>query len=318
MKLSKLILISFLSLLQVSAMAAEVDQFTRSGEFLGDSSDLVNINANKAIVASIKHVNAKGAGCSEEKLYDELKKYFANHTKGKLVIDIIENPAYLKRHIEVKDSVYQDWTIWDGVGLGFTMMANNGVTMADIIRIGDNEVGVDKFEHMFGQGYNYFKKNYLKEKGEIAAVKKGIFGEKFFLGGQKIGNGVFSYGDLSANFNGMRFWNHMLQRRDDVLGADHNIGPYVSCVNDKWVKEKEVDFKNYIDDSMNESLNCSKYPSDNTLKKFKNRLKIIGVSCPMNQQKLDDLQVKYRQMSKWIINMDGPGEVKYFREFKNK
>lgn len=299
-------------------MAAEVDQFTRSGEFLGDSSDLVNINANKAIVASIKHVNAKGAGCSEEKLYDELKKYFANHTKGKLVIDIIENPAYLKRHIEVKDSVYQDWTIWDGVGLGFTMMANNGVTMADIIRIGDNEVGVDKFEHMFGQGYNYFKKNYLKEKGEIAAVKKGIFGEKFFLGGQKIGNGVFSYGDLSANFNGMRFWNHMLQRRDDVLGADHNIGPYVSCVNDKWVKEKEVDFKNYIDDSMNESLNCSKYPSDNTLKKFKNRLKIIGVSCPMNQQKLDDLQVKYRQMSKWIINMDGPGEVKYFREFKNK
>lgn len=299
-------------------MAAEVDQFTRSGEFLGDSSDLVNTNANKAISASIKRANAKGTGCSEEELYDELKVHFANHTKGKLVIDIIENPAYPKRHIAVKDSVFQDWTVWDGIGLGFAMMASNGVTMSDIIRVGDNEVGVDKFEHMFGQGFNYFKKNYLKEKGEIAAVKKGIFGEKFLLGGQKIGNGVFSYGDLSANFNGMRFWNHMLQRRDDVLGTDHNIGPYVSCVNDKWVKAKEVDFKNYIDDSMNEALNCSKYPSDNTLKKFKNRLKIMGVTCPMNQQKLDDLQVKYRQMSKWIINMDGPGEVKYFREFKNK
>jgi hypothetical protein len=149
-------------------------------------------------------------------------------------------------------------------------------------------------------------------------VKKGIFGEKFFLGGQKIGNGVFSYGDLSANFNGMRFWNHMLQKRNDVLGVDYNIGPYVSCVNDKWVKEKELDFRNYVDESMNESINCSKYPSDNTLRKFKNRLKIMGVTCPMDQQKLDDVHTKYRQMAKWIINMDGPGEVKYFREFKDK
>lgn len=318
MKFSKLILISALTFVQLSAMAAEVDQFTRRDEPLADSSDLVNAYANKAVIQSIKHANAKGLGCREEELYKELKVYFANHTKGKLVIDIIENPIYSKRHIEVKNSVFQDWTIWDGAGLGLTMMASNGVTMSDVIRIGDQEVGVDKFEHMFGQGFNYFKKNYLKEKGEVAAVKKGIFGEKFLLGGQKIGNGVFSYGDLGANFNGMRFWNHMLQRRDDVLGADYNIGPYISCVNDKWVKASDIDFRNYIDSSMDESINCSKYPSDNTVKKFKRRLKIMGVTCPMSQQKLDDAHAKYRHMAKWIINMDGPGEVKYFREFKNK
>lgn len=316
--ISKLILISSVVLLQVTAIGAEVDQFTRSGELLSDTSGLVNDNANKAIVQSINSLNALGTECNEKELYKELQEYFANHTKGKLVIDILNNPAYSKRHIEVKESVFQDWTIWDGAGLGLTMMASKGVTMSDIIRIGDQEVGVDKFEHMFGQGYKYFKKNYLKEKGAISAVKSGIFREKFILGGQKIGNGVFSYGDLSANFNGMRFWNHILQRRDDILGTDHNIGPYVTCVNDKWVKAKEIDFKYYIDGSMDESINCSKYPSDNTLKKFKNRLKIMGVTCPMNQQKLDDIQVKYRQMAKWIINMDGPGEVKYFREFKNK
>ena len=318
MKFSKLILISALTFVHLSASAAEVDQFTRSGEPLADSSELVNAYANKAITQSIKRANSKSTSCNEKELYKELQDYFANHTKGKLVIDIIENPIYSKRHIEVKDSVFQDWTIWDGAGLGLTMMASNGVTMSDVIRIGEQEVGVDKFEHMFGQGFNYFKKNYLKEKGEIAAVKKGIFGEKFLLGGQKIGNGVFSYGDLSANFNGMRFWNHMLQRRDDVLGADYNIGPYISCENDKWVKAKEVDFRNYIDTSMDESINCSKYPSGNTLSKFKRRLKIMGVTCPMNQQKLDDVHAKYRHMAKWIINMDGPGEVKYFREFKNK
>lgn len=305
-------------LMSISAFGAEVDQFTRSKEHLADSSELINLNANKAIAQSIKVANALGKGCEEEVLYKELKVYFANHTKGKLVIDMIENPAYPKRHIEIKDSVFQDWSIWDGVGLGFTMIASNGVTMSDIIHVGTHDVGVDKFEHMFGQGFNYFKKNYLKDNGEIAAVKKGIFMEKFFLGGQKIGNGVFSYGDLSANFNGMRMWNHMLQLREDVLGADHNIGPYVTCVNDKWVKAKDIDFKNYIDDSMDESINCSKYPSGNTLKKFNARLKREGFTCPMDQQRLDDVYAKYGKMAKWLINMDGPGEVKYFREFKNK
>lgn len=318
MKVSKLILISSLALFQFSVFGAEVDQFTNSQLPIGDSAELLNTNANKAIADSIKLANAQGKGCEEKVLYTELQGYFANHTKGKLVIDVLSNPAYPKRHIEVKDSIYQDWSLWDGVGLGFTMLASNGVTMSDVIRVGDHEVGADKLEHMFGQGFKYFNKNYLNEKGEMAALKNGIFFEKFFLGGQKIGNGVFSYGDLSANFNGMRLWNHMLQLRDDILGADHNIGPYIACENDKWVKAKEIDFRNYLDDSMNESINCSKYPSGNTLKKLNHRLKVLGVTCPMDQQRLDDVIVKYGRMSKWIINPDGPGEVKYFREFKNK
>lgn len=320
MKLSKFILIGSLSIsmLHLSAYSAEVDQFTRRGEFLGDSAELLNSKANLAIKNSIKAANRRGEGCNEEALYKELREYFANHIKGELVKDILDNPDIPKRHINLKDSVYRDWSFWDGIGIGFTLIAKKGITMSDVIRVGDEEIGVDKLEHMFGQGFNYFKRNYLKEKGEVAAVKKGIFGEKFILGGQKIGNGVFSYGDLSANFNGMRFWNHMLQLREDVLGADFNIGPYITCENDKWVKAKDLDFRNYLDDSMNESINCSKFPSGNTVDKFKDRLRLMGTSCPVDQKRLDDVIVKYRHMSKWIINPDGPGEVKYFREFKDK
>lgn len=318
MKVSKLVLIGALALSQLNVFAAEVDQFTRRDEFLADSAELLNLKANQAIVQSIKNANAKGEGCKEEELYDELQEYFANHMKGKLVKEILDSDEFPKRVIALPESIYQDWSFWDGAGLGFTLIASKGVTMSGVIRIGDEHIGTDKFEHMFGQGFKYFKKNYLKEKGPIKAVKRGIFGEKFLLGGQKIGNGVFSYGDLGANFNGMRFWNHMLQLRDDVLGADHNIGPYISCSNNKWVKSKDLDFRNYIDDSMNESINCSKFPSDNTLKKFKNRLKIMGVTCPLDQQRLDDVYAKYGDMAKWIINPDGPGEVKYFREFKDK
>ena len=66
-----------------------------------------------------------------------------------------------KRHISLKDSVYRDWTFWDGLGMGFHFLSTKAVTMSDVMKVGDHEIGVDKLEHMFGQGFSYFKKNYL-------------------------------------------------------------------------------------------------------------------------------------------------------------
>lgn len=318
MKFLKFILIAGLLFLQLRAISAEVDQFSRKGEFLKDSAQILNAKANLAIEKAIEATNFRDKGCSEKVLYRELRKYFSNHLKGKFIKDVLHDPGISLRKIMLKDSVFRDWTLWDGIGMGFTIFANKGITMSGVIKVGSQEIGVDKLEHMFGQGFNYFEKNYLKEKGEISAIKKGIFSEKFLLGGQKLGNGVFSYGDLSANFNGMRFWNHVLLLREDVLGNEFNIGPYIICENDKWIKQKDLDFRNYIDDSMDESINCSKFPSGRTAEKFKERLRLMGTSCPVDQQRLDDIILKYKYMAKWIINPDGTGEVKYFREFKNR
>lgn len=317
MGLSKVFIIG-LAVLSQSVFSAEVDQFSRRDEPLKDSAKIVNAKANASIIKSIKEANAKGQGCREEVLYKALRGHFANHLTGELIIDILKDPNVEKRIIGLDDSVYQDWTMWDGIGMGFTIFAKKGITMSGVMRIGDQTIGTDKLEHMFGQGFNYFTKNYLDQKGEIKAVKKGIIGEKFFLGGNKIGNGVFSYGDLGANFNGMRMWNHMLQLRDDVLGADHNIGPYIACQNDQWAQVKEIDFRNYVDDSMDEAINCSKFPTQKTADKFKARLEKMGTTCPVDQRRLDDMVVKYRQMAKWMINTDGIGKVKYTGEFKNK
>ena len=44
----------------------------------------------------------------------------------------------------------------------------------------------------------------------------------------------------------------------------------------------------------------------------------MGVSCPIDQGRLENVILKYRHMSKWIINPNGPSVVKYFSEFKEK
>lgn len=312
-----LLVLALIALTQ-NSWASETDGFTRRYEPLADSSPMINARANKYVAQSLNVLNNQAQGCQEEALYKELRLYFANHMKGQLVKDILNDESIPKRLITLNDSVYRDWTPWDGLGMGLTFVARSGITISPVIHFGNEIIGADKFEHFFGQGFAYFTANYTKEKGNTKAVKTGIFKEKIFLGGNKIGNGVFSYGDLSANFNGMRFWNHILQKNDDVLGADHNLGPYITCENEKWVQVKEIDFKDYMDSSMDESVNCSKFPTQLTADRFIDQVQRLGMDCPIDPKKVDELTVKYGKLSKWIINKEGTGALKYFGEFKHK
>lgn len=301
-----------------TVVAAETDTFTSRDLPLQDSSEILNRVTNGSVSESITEANLKGAGCDERLLYKELRKHFGNHTNSTFDEKITHNLAPMARDIKLEDSIYRDWRPWDGMGMGLGIAKATGLTMSPVIRVGHQLIGTDKLEHMYGQGFRYFEKNYLDKKGTVAAVKKGIIGEKTFLGGNKIGNGVFSYGDLSANFNGMRFWNHMLQLRDDVLGAQHNLGPYIVCTNNQWVQVKTIDFRDYIDESMDEAINCSKFPSKKTAAKFTARLKKMNMRCPLVPEKLEALKKKYGPVAHWIINEEGTGDIRYTGEFKKR
>ena len=318
MKIKYLIYSALLTLMFQSAQSSETDGFTNRYAPLADSSVIINQKSNQYVQKSLEVLNAKGLGCVEGDLYKELRLYFSNHMNGQLIKDILHDDEIPKRGITLDQSVYRDWTPWDGLGMGLTFIRRSGITISPILHFGNEIIGADKFEHFFGQGFAYYTENYLKNKGMVKAVKAGIFKEKTFLGGNKFGNGVFSYGDLSANFNGMRFWNHMLQQYDDVLGADHNLGPYISCKANAWVQVKEIDFRDYMDSSMDESINCSKFPAQLTADRFTDQVQRLGMACPLDPKKLDEMAVKYGAASKWIINKDGTGVINYFGEFKNK
>ena len=69
---------------------------------------------------------------------------------------------------------------------------------------------------------------------------------------------------------------------------------------------------------MDESINCSKFPAKLTVKRFTNEVAKLGMTCPLDPKKLEEMDTKYGAVSKWIINKDGPGVISYFREFKYK
>lgn len=289
-----------------------------------DVSQQINLKANDYLKTAVQEANNEGR-CdqgtqSDELLYQKLQVYFANHSKGKLVQDILYGKSFSINALPLKESIYREWSVGDGYLLGRKKAASSPLALSPLIMVGSQAIGVDKLEHMFGMGFNYFNQYYSKNKKISKVLKGGIFKEKTVLGGNILATGVFSYADLSANFNGMRFWNHVLLKHDDILGNQHNLGPYVSCQGTKWIVEEKnpIDFKNYIDASMDESINCSKFASKSGVAKFRKAISELGESsCPLDPQKLEEMKSKYSplRINHFIINEDGNGKVSYFNEF---
>lgn len=321
--MKKIIITALLLVLSQKSFTAEADNFTARQLNLLDASSQVNELANNYLKKLIE--NLESLGCNEKSLYIELRKIFANHSSGEITKDILYKKIVPIYALSIKKSVYQSWEISDGYILGNKKAATSPLALSPLIQIGDQIVGVDKFEHMFGMGYDYFKKYYIKHGNLKLILNYGVALEKTILGGNIFATGVFSYGDLSANFNGMRFWNHVLQKNDDILGIEYNLGPYVVCRDNKWaVNERNpIDFRNYIDASMDESINCSKFAGTKAVIKFKSELTKRGfinsdgeATCPVEPEKLAEMRAKYQKSGviNKILNSDGIQKVNYFKK----
>ena len=80
------------------------------------------------------------------------------------------------------------------------------------------------------------KKGLSEERATLKAINYGISLEKTILGFWA--SGVFSFGDLEANYQGLLF---NLRFCDDKRGI-----PYLKIRKGKWVLESEIDIKDYI------------------------------------------------------------------------
>ncbi len=317
----------------VPAWSSEADHYTVPDEDIVDITAELNQHVNRLLAGELDRLNAAGGcggeetvfgGTDEERLYDGLKRLFNIHGRSVVVDDILDG-RMARTVIPLKESVYKDWDITSGL-----FLARSQLTLAPNIKVGGLVIGVDKLEHMFGYGRRYFTRHYLEGMPMERVLWLGAASEKTYLGGNLAATGVFSYADLSANFNGMRFWNHILQKRDDILGEEYNLGPYVVCEAGNWKPAKPVDLSVYIDRTMQENHNCSKFASESGLEKFRTSLAESAVkrgspaafTCPVSRSALEADAAKYAAdiggttIDHWTINRDGSATVSYTGEFR--
>jgi hypothetical protein len=289
--------------------ASEIDSYTHRFEInLEDSSTKINQYGNDLIKKVINNLNDKNSktGCDEKKLYRKLRKEFNNHYIGSFSKYITESEEIERIKIKTKDSIYSDFNARESFVLGYFARHIND-PLGSLIKIKNRIVGTDKFEHFAGTGYAYFKNYYLEKDSIESTLRIGEKAENGILGA--LTTGIISYGDLTAEFNGMRFWNHILGKEQDIL--DENLGPYVACKDDKWIIVKEVDFSQYVDGGWDEAINCSKFKTEAMVIKVEKRISDIAIkdgltlNCPLDQTEMTNLKTKYKSYFNRLINIDG-------------
>lgn len=309
-------LIGMLSLMAYWSVGqtSEVDSFHNRYTPIADSMEPMNKKTNEFLLEALELANSKNKGCSEKVLYKSMRKYFRNHIFGQLNPWLLESDEIEKIVVGVRESIYRDFKWYQALVPGLVARIND--PSGKLIKMGEHLVGTDKFEHFLGSGFAYFKKHYLKGKDIEDALMIGWKAETGYMGAMT--TGVMSYADMVANFNGMRFWNHVLAKNVDILGDSEelNQGPYVTCEDNKWVKVKDIDWSVYIDHAWDEGINCSKFRTKKMTESVKGHIRSLetkedrSFTCPLYPERLEVVSKKYSKFHRWLINTEGHKSLK--------
>ncbi len=304
--LCRAILLVVLILLAPSGFTAEVDSFTGRHE-LTDLRPTLNRVVNLWIDEALQTANekpffrmgdTKGVDyCVQARLIDALKKKFTGFIVGKLEAAVMEDDSLDTIRIRVEDSIYRDFEFTESPSISLTGR------LAVLLRLGDVYLGSDKFGHFFSEGMTYYEM--YATGGQTPALQFGDFTERTIYG--ELTTGVFSYADLAANLNGLRFWNSILAKLPDPITPAIKPLAYVACVDHQWQRVRDFDWLDYVDPTWDEAINCSAFRNDILLQKVKKRIAAAthGRQCPLVQVDENRLRRKYGALLAHIYNPDG-------------
>jgi hypothetical protein len=235
----------------IAVVALETDQYLVWEVELNDSADAFNRYLNGEIETFLQEQNGrKRPADSAEELTLQLYFYLFNGLHASRLRHWVQTSSEVDRYPpnSVRYAEHLRISIFDMRSFPFVL------PMSRTIRLGDIYLGIDKMGHLFGFGRRSFR-HYLRLRedgfGEEEAMKqtilRGYFMERYFVG--NLMDGVFSYADLEANFQGM------MMARAFCEGEN----AYLQRVNGQWVLTRPVDIRLFITPYFDESYNRSHY-----------------------------------------------------------
>jgi hypothetical protein len=253
-------LIIFLALsFTAQAFAIETDQFYAADAVIRDSSDDINNFYHKNIDAALMKVNLKKKFVNCRNTAAEVLDYIG----GVNLMDGVKGESFSRitafiNHSPILDrfpdeSIEQDDYKAHTIYRNAAFPANIG-KIARTMNVDGVHLSTDKINHFAMTGKIYYN-NFLDElkdgrslaEAEKRAVTKGIKLEIKILG-YNLG-GVFSYGDLEANYQGFTFGRQMCEGEN----------PMIILVKGLWVRnpDHQFDIRNYVNPKFDEAYNVS-------------------------------------------------------------
>lgn len=258
-KLVFLIFIIFSS----SVSALETDNYLAWRFELSDSSGAINEFFNEEIRSVLRE-------SENEKSCEEITKKIGEVFESRLVHDNpVENyllevlrpgEIYPTDLFHVQESIYRNPYRFYIPYFG----------LAPTIQVKGFYFGTDKLSHFASTGriyYNIYKKNFSVEE----AVKWGVKDEKSVHG--YWASGVFSYADLEANFQGLRFYQSLCE----------GSSPYLKFNGESWTLKKPFRIQEYVSGLWDETF-LESYRLPGNWKKVKEVLK--EEYCPLKDSSI--------------------------------
>ncbi|WP_412462618.1 hypothetical protein [Halobacteriovorax sp. RT-2-6] len=288
-----------------SSYALEVDSFTHRDKALvkDDALDEVNKYVTGKIRSAVAEANHAdeifGQSCSEYTIRRKVKKKLVASFKGFFV------SAPLQRYID-KGRIGKEYlvktkkseSIFRYIPLIYKPILNL-TPYSPLLKVNDALVGSDKFSHLFNVGYLYYRK--LEHGLSIKEIiHYGKNAENIMWGG--FFNGIVSNGDLVANFQGMRFYQKLFGKGIDPLTNEDLTGTgVIKCIDGKFKATRDIDMADFVDEGMDEGINCNSYTSKFMRKNIKKAMDQIPMSCPVAVDRCLAMGEKYAAFSKYLI-----------------
>lgn len=176
-------------------------------------------------------------------------------------------------------------------------------------------VGSDKFSHFFFRGHLLYRRLAGGEPGRLEELLDYNYGLEVSLWGSK-STGVAAYGDLVANFQGLRFYIRLRgesfdgRPMSDPLGADTG---FVDCDGGAvWRQTRPIDLRDYLDPAWDEAHNCNLVRSNGLLAMVERRLDDLAAGdsehryrCPVDRELIERTAERYGRFAPRLINADG-------------
>ena len=277
-----------------------------------------NANKKRFIVEVIEGIKlvTEGDYCNEDDLYTELRKAIFDSMTASWGLKGYDLDTQLRGllakqsySLSLNDSIYRDIDYIDGFSL-------NLKELSDVVRINGHLVGLDKIGHFFSEGWQYFEMTAFDRQSVDEALAWGKEQESGLFGYTT--TGIYSFADLVANFNGMRFWNKVLLKRGDPLKgfiAQLFDRPYASCdiqildsikqrkIVKAWEYNAHFDFSEYIDGAWDEGNNCNSYADPIIEAKVMARIHSVDpdFACPVGPDACSDAREKYGVLARQVL-----------------
>jgi hypothetical protein len=280
----------------VSAHATEVDSYSFTRFIREDAVMEINREINELIETAIGEANLENLADPED-LYEAIHKVLGGFiiTRLEEILEQKDDGRILR--VDIRDSIYSDlWAFWAP-----SLMLSQKI--GGVFKAGEYIIGTDKLGHFVSQGYTYFKICCLQGEDLEKAMLYGINSELTYFG--FAATGIFSYGDLVANFQGIRFWNDLLGGRPDILGLSQM--PYIQKQSGRWVLVNPVDMRRYFDAGWDERINRNMFRNPMIEDEVNTKIHQAPASSPplssdSIQTRLSALQKKYKEYSVYLLN----------------